>query len=76
MGWTTDTADAIQRLLDERKTSHRTLAAAVGHSHNYWWQRLSLKKTALTLEDIQILCRYLGIDPRDLLAETGPDGRN
>jgi DNA-binding Xre family transcriptional regulator len=76
MGWTTDTAEAIQQLLDERRTSYRTLAEAVGHSYNYWWQRLGTKRTALTLEDIEILCRHLGIDPRDLLSGTKPDGRN
>lgn len=71
MGWSSETARELADLLEDRGVSLRTLADALGHSHNCWHQRLRLgAKTSLSLEDIEVLCAYLKIDPAPLLAGT------
>lgn len=70
MGWTEETAKALAAAFDERGMSTRAIGEAIGRSHNYVWQRLGSRKTALSLEDIETLCAVLGINAEKLLRDS------
>lgn len=71
MGWSANAARLLAQLLEERGVSLRTLADSVGHSHNYWHQRLRPDaKTSMSLEDIETVCGYLSIDPQSVIRQS------
>ena len=70
VGWSSDTAKVLARMLEDRGISLRMLADSLGggHSHNYWHQRLKPGAgTKMSLEDIEAVCAHLGVDPRVIL---------
>lgn len=67
MGWTLEVAKALEVALNERGLSYRDVANKIGHSYNYWWQRIGARTTKLSLENIEALCGLLGEDPQKFI---------
>ena len=48
------------------------LAECGGRTIPYWSRRLKSRQTPLTLEDLQVICDLLLIDPNSILVEIWP----
>ncbi|PKQ24293.1 MAG: hypothetical protein CVT65_03620 [Actinobacteria bacterium HGW-Actinobacteria-5] len=73
MGWTRETAKALDALMKEKGISYRDLDGLRGHTYNYWWQRIGKDDgPTLSLEDIEAICERLNEDPRSLITKARP----